>query len=295
LNLKHLTDDELEHSLGRLVRTERETITAILYHLLEVNRRRLYSKHKCESLHQYACKHFGYSESEAGLRITAMYLLKELPQAATQIEEGSISLTNLAQAQVHFRKEAKENIPRTLEEKLELLSKLENCSKLEAKQVIADEAETLFRLGGIHVPLSRNEDMLFRPEARLKAKLKRLKEVTGLVSLEELIEQMADLGLKTWDPAEKAKRALIRKAKKETQRKSQKEMENKKPDTQAADRAEENFSIPEPKRRVEKTRSIKMEVRHQVQLRDDQACMNCGSRKNLQFDHIEDFAIWVSN
>ena len=174
MNLSHLTDDELEQNLGAHVRSEREILTMILYHLLEVNRRRLYSKHKCESLHQYACKYYGYSENEAGLRITAMYLLRELPEVAKQIEERSISLTNLAKAQVHFRKEEKENIKRTPVEKLELLTKLENCSKFEAQQVIADAAETLFRASGVQVPLARNQETPFRPNARLKEKLKRL-------------------------------------------------------------------------------------------------------------------------
>jgi len=86
-----------------------------------------------------------------------------VPQVATKIEERSISLTNLVKAQVHFRKEARENIKRTQEEKLELLTKLEHCSKVEAQQVIADSAETLFRVNGVQVPLSRNEEAPFRP------------------------------------------------------------------------------------------------------------------------------------
>jgi 5-methylcytosine-specific restriction endonuclease McrA len=331
MNLKHLTDDQLEDSLGILVRKERETLSAILHHLLEVNRRRLFSKYHCKSLHDYACKKYGYSEREAGLRITAMYLLKDVPQATRQIEEGSVSLTNLVQAQVHFRKEAKENIDRTAVEKLELITKLENCSKTEAQQVIADEAETLFRAGGVSVPLSRDENMPFRPSAQLKAKLRRLREVKTHASLEDLIEEMTDLALGAWDPLEKAKRAVARKAKKETmlggpqqnetQTQIQKEMRTKNRVAQGLNKTQEKFSTPESKRCVEvhngvaekndsrpscgierksrcgqkRPRYIQMKVRHDLQLRDQAKCVNCGSRKNLEPDHVQDFARGGSN
>lgn len=304
MNLRNLTDDQLEHDLGALVRKEREILSAILHHLLEINRRRLFSKYQCKNLHEYACKKFGYTEDQANLRITAMYLLKDVPQASRQIEDGSISLSNIAQAQVHFRKELKENIRRTSEEKLEILSKIENCSKVEAKQVLADESGTLFKLGGLPVPVSRNEEMPFRPNAQLKLKLKRLKELKPGTSLEELVEQAFDLALKTWDPIEKAKRAVVRKAKKQAhaeKRSAQapaiiKEkisvLEREKPIEERELRQGRDF---EQKENLAPKRYIKVKVRHELQLRDQAACVNCGSKKNLEADHIQDFARGGSN
>jgi len=129
--------------------------------------------------------------------------------------------------------------------------------------------------------------------------------VTGVVSLEELVDQMADLGLKTWDPLEKAKRAVVRKAKKAAKKKQTESNgamsktpiteENQKVKSQTIETTQGNFSVLERKPNAERTRSIRMEAQHEVHLRDNGTCLNCGSRSTPQLDHIEDFALGGSN
>ncbi|MES2965761.1 MAG: hypothetical protein V4760_17905, partial [Bdellovibrionota bacterium] len=122
MSLTHLLDDVVDQKLLQLVRTEREVLTDVLQHLQEVDRRRLYSKHKFPSLFGYATKRLGYSEDQAGRRISAMRLLKELPAIESKIESGALTLSHLVRAQSMFRREKKADRKRTSVQKIELLT-----------------------------------------------------------------------------------------------------------------------------------------------------------------------------
>ena len=105
MNLKHLTDTQLLSDTKAVRQCERDTLTKMLHHLREVERRRLFATLKYKSLHAYAIGELGYSGDEAGRRIAALRLLKELPEIEEKIENGSLNLTNLGLAQTLFNKE----------------------------------------------------------------------------------------------------------------------------------------------------------------------------------------------
>ena len=127
MNLTRMTDGNLAAALEGLVKSEFELLPKILHHLREVDRRRLFCKFGYGSLFKYVVDHLGYSEDEAYRRISAMRLLKELPQIEERIESGALALTNIAQVQTFFRN--KKDV--TTEAKLELLERIENCSTRE--------------------------------------------------------------------------------------------------------------------------------------------------------------------
>jgi hypothetical protein len=108
MNLKHLSDHDLVTETERLVQTERELLTSVLHHLREIERRRLFSQLGFRSLFDYAVKKLGYSEDQAYRRIEAMRVLKDLPEMEEKLKDGSISLTNLTQAQKLFRQEKRQ-------------------------------------------------------------------------------------------------------------------------------------------------------------------------------------------
>ena len=101
--LKRLTDTQLLAATQRLVKTERATTTAILHHLREIERRKLYADLGCSSLFEYAVRELGYSNSGAGRRIAAMRLVAEIPEVADKLESGALSLGSVCQAQSYFR------------------------------------------------------------------------------------------------------------------------------------------------------------------------------------------------
>ncbi len=124
--LRKLPDQVLLDQTSALVKVERETTTQILHHLQELERRRLFAVLGFSSLFSYCVESLGYSESSAQRRISSMRLLKSLePEVAkeveTKIQEGTLSLSVLAQAQSFFQEEAKANHALSSLEKKEVL------------------------------------------------------------------------------------------------------------------------------------------------------------------------------
>ena len=107
MNLKSFKDKELLSQIKQLVKNEREVLTKILHHLREVERRKLFSDLGYQSLFEYTVKELKYSEGQAGRRIQAMRLIKEIPEVEKKIASGKLSLSNISQAQSYFREARK--------------------------------------------------------------------------------------------------------------------------------------------------------------------------------------------
>ncbi|HXH31167.1 MAG TPA: HNH endonuclease signature motif containing protein [Bacteriovoracaceae bacterium] len=105
MKLIHLSDQTIHKDLFNLVSQEREILVKLLWHLREVDRRKLYCDHKCGSLFEYAVKVLKYSEGQASRRVTACRLFKELPELAPDIAKGNINLSQLNQAKSFFNDE----------------------------------------------------------------------------------------------------------------------------------------------------------------------------------------------
>ena len=107
MNLENISDSELHSGNLSVAKEEREVLVRMLHRLRETERRRLYSKHKCDSLFEYAVKFLQYSNSQADRRIKAMRLLRDVPEIEEKIESGALNLTNVALAQKLFIQERK--------------------------------------------------------------------------------------------------------------------------------------------------------------------------------------------
>lgn len=222
MNLKHVTDQTLHADLVRHVGRERELLIVILHHLREIERRRLFAVYRRASLHEYAVKELGYSDDQACRRISAMRLMKELPEIEEKIAAGSLTLSNLGMAHSLFRSEAKEPAlaagakptVRNLEahgfsksEKLEILTSLEGKSAREAKRVVLANVTAPEKVFAERVhPLNTHLDQIqIAVPIELTKKLERLKGLKAhqhpCLDLAKLIELMADLALEAWDPA----------------------------------------------------------------------------------------------
>ena len=194
MNLKYLSDEELHQSTKDSVQKEREILTAVLYHLKEVDRRRLYSTYHYKSLYEYTEKELKYPGDQAYRRIAAMKLLIELPELETKITNGTLSLTHLSEAKRLFKKK-----PCSREEKLELFEALSDTSTREAQKILV-KIEPEMVLQDQAKPITKNKmEFKFSGTYELEDKLK---ELTGRyahsypgISLGELIELLADKAL----------------------------------------------------------------------------------------------------
>lgn len=105
VNLKNLTDLELDAAAIVAAKNERAALLLVLQHLAEVNGRKSFSP-RFENIHGYAVGLLGYDSKSAWRRVNAMYLMQEIPEIAPAIQTGELDLTKLVVAHNHFRGEA---------------------------------------------------------------------------------------------------------------------------------------------------------------------------------------------
>jgi 5-methylcytosine-specific restriction endonuclease McrA len=133
--LRKLSHESLMHSTKSLVQKETEITLKVLFHIQEIERRRLHIERGFSSLHEFCVKYLGYSDGSAARRIQASRLLKELPELDSKIESGEISLSVAAQAHRFFYSEMKtQNKVYSKEQKQDILQSLENKSSREAER-----------------------------------------------------------------------------------------------------------------------------------------------------------------
>jgi hypothetical protein len=211
MTLENISDNVLLDKTEKLVASERNMLSQVLLHLKEIDRRRLFSKLGYQSLFDYAVKKLKYSEDQAGRRIAAMRLARELPQISEKIEDGSLTLSNIGMASSFFRHESKvQGFDMPEFQKLELLEELNGKTYREAQKIVlqkSSEPETL-RPEKVRYLSDSKIEIRFMADASL---IERLNKVKGLIAhskpnltMAELVEFMADLTIKNLDPGLKA-------------------------------------------------------------------------------------------
>lgn len=179
--LRALSDSKLLEVTRSLAHEERHILVEVLEHLAEIQARKLFSP-RYRSLYEYSRSELGYSEDQAARRISAMRLLRELPELEAQVTSGALSLSVLGLAQSHFRNEkaflaahpgntAGHALSR--EAKLETLRQLENKSARDTKRILMDKSSAPESLRGESVkPISStmNELRIVVPDETLENK-----------------------------------------------------------------------------------------------------------------------------
>jgi len=104
MNLLNRTDVEVMSGLTLYLEKSRDAEAHIAFHLLEVERRKLFLPY-ADSIREFCMKIHRMSRHEAQTRVDAMRLLKAVPEVADDLQSGRLSLTIAAQAQSAFRME----------------------------------------------------------------------------------------------------------------------------------------------------------------------------------------------
>ncbi len=197
-------DAALLMELKSLVSREREVTTEILHYLREVESRKLHLERGYPSLFEFTVRELGYSEGSAHRRISAMRLLKALPELEPKIRSGELTLTTAARAQGFFKEEAKRrNVSR--EEKKATVESLFNQSTRECERTLAaiSPASALPKEKE-RVVSEEFTQIQFLADRELLSKLERLKGLLAHQNFEGsyavLFNKLADLALKKLDP-----------------------------------------------------------------------------------------------
>jgi hypothetical protein len=187
MKLNHLTDETLLRDTSSLVEKERSLNSQILWHLKEIDRRKLFVELKCSSLFDYCVKILKYSESQASRRVSGARLLVDLPGLSQQIEDGSLNLTQLNQASFFFRDEK----ITTPHEKAAILKKLEGRTTRETETILHEHRKEA---------VSRNVFLVVKEETKKKIDSIRNLKAHSCPDHDSLLSKMCDEVSKMWDP-----------------------------------------------------------------------------------------------
>ena len=139
MDLTKISNHELTGRLEKLARTERKITHLVLWHINEMEARRLFAEMGYGSMYEYLTKHLAYSENSTYRRLQAARLLKTVPEISDKLESGSLNLTQLTQVQKCLKSEAKEGNKISKELAENILEKLENKSNFETQKILAVE------------------------------------------------------------------------------------------------------------------------------------------------------------
>src|ERR1700704_4967857 len=93
--LTSLSDDALLHELSVIVSSHRRVTAELIFHLAEVDARRLHVEKGFSSLFSYCVELLHFSEDEACRRIEAARLARRFPAIYPLLGTGTVSLTVL--------------------------------------------------------------------------------------------------------------------------------------------------------------------------------------------------------
>ncbi len=314
-NLRLLSNDSLLTQTRTLVVEERKLTTRILWHLREIEDRRLFAERGYPSLFEMCVREFNYSEATAGRRIAAMRLLRELPELEKKLESGELKIGQVSQIQGFLRAEKRDQGKGySLQEKRDLIARIEGKSTRETERELISISPQSAGVKERERAISVTEtEIRFIADEKLLKKMKRLQELGAHRFGPErryvdLINWLVDLGLAKLDPesvkAEKKptsvgpapEKALsvvaTRKSGNSTHEAQTQEtpLSALKPSSSLKD-----STLPKPSR----TRTIPAAIKRQVWLRDQGCCTfvdsrsgrKCESRTLIQIDHIHPFAL----
>ncbi|WP_413944445.1 HNH endonuclease [Bdellovibrio sp. HCB-162] len=299
MNIRYLSDENLEQNLKYLVQKEREILSDILLHIAEVDRRKLYLSKAYSSLFDYLTKYLGYSAGSAQRRIDAARLSRDIPEVAESLESGSLNLSQISLLQKALRQTKKEaHMAVPVEIKKEILNELIGKSYQDSEVLVAKALNIEIKQAP---KIQHQADESVRFEVSLsKDQWQKMEEMRSLLShsltngsWDEILEFVADkvIQQKTRRASEASEELKISNLNKKfkantSERKNISEMNNLKLDSkQQSEVFSQREYIPAPLRRMIFQR--------------DQCCQHvdkttgkkCTSKWQLQVDHIQ--PVWA--
>ncbi len=284
-----LSNENLITAVRSLVKEERRITREILDHINEVARRRLYADLGFSSIFDWLVKDLGYSESAAYRRMQAARVLLAVPEAAGKLESGALGLSVLSKVQTFIRADEKRTgQKKSIQEKSEILTKVESCSGREAEHRLAQHfPEVAERFSDGLTPNEKvraiNEDQVSVQVTFTRVQFEKLKRIQELLSHKhigashaELLDAAMDVFLEKKDPLRK----II------------------KPRTAPCDTAAEvkmPFAKPAKSLKPSTRNAVLRKSGGQCEYRESKMGHRCANRHFLDIDHIQPRALGGTN
>jgi len=312
MNLREMTDDQLHVSTLKTADRQREATLELLNHLNEVERRHLFSKFNCSSLHGYCVQELKMTSGTACHHIDAARLLRQVPALEEKILSGTIAMTTAANAESFFKREARNGNTFDTEMKESILAELESISTKDAEKVLISHSSK----PEIHLKekVTQKTESIVELKVHLDeetmAMLERLKEIWSHAiphaTFGDLIKRAAKEAVEKNDPLKKAERsdARAQKAQTKTGKAQEAQPTNKQDSKSVKDQKPNSQKTPstgldtqaQTELGAENSPSTgpKAEIRRQVWKRDQAQCTfidprtgeRCRAKHFVEEDHI---------
>ena len=285
---------ELDSKIKTLAQKERALLNEVLIHIYEADRRKLYLDFAYPSLFSYLTEGCGYSGSAAHRRIEAARLMVPVPEVAEKIKSGEISLAQISILQKAIRQKNKNQTNLTEKvstlQKRKLVRKLCSKSMAETQKIIAQELD---------IKIQENQKETHQKDESVRLELTFTKEQWGeLLAARDLLSNVVNSSQWNQVFSYLAKKVIQKKKASQGQKERAHEQLQKSasnpesaqdistqgtPATTSA--AEVQSRAPRP---VPNGLKKKIFNRDQTcQYRDKNSGRVCGSRWNLEIDHIQ--------
>lgn len=186
MKLTHITNKILLRDTKNLATAERESTLSILYHLKEIDKRKLYCDLKCTSLLDYCMRELCYSETSALRRIVAARSLATHPEIAPKIKSGKLTLTNISLVNQFIKDPKKQK---------EIFLEVEGFTKKECEKRLFEITGRVIDPGQMRV--SKDKTAISLPDITI-AKIEKLKALlANNLNTEEVIDYAIDEAIKT--------------------------------------------------------------------------------------------------
>jgi hypothetical protein len=136
--VQSLNDQDLIASTEHVVEQERKIFQVVIWHLQEIQERRLYISMNYTSLYECLIKHFKMSDTTAYGRIKVLKILEDVPTVSEALNTGELNISNITLAHSFIEKHQKiTGQELSLNDKVELIENLKNKTNSEVKELLA--------------------------------------------------------------------------------------------------------------------------------------------------------------
>lgn len=245
--------------LRSLDREERRIGVKILECLAEIERRKAYSELGYDGIYSFCVRELRYTESQAFQRMQAVHAMNAVPEVKAKIESGAMSVTTVAQVQIHLRQERAQGVKRDAAEKLELFTQFENKTSHEVKKELAELRGERLR-AKLAIELDEEAEFLWK-EVRAKAAHETMGDDLNCLKLL----------MKDW----LARREGVARGNGTTNLR----------------RSISGLTQVQSQLPSGNSRHVPAAIRREIFKRDEAKCTNCGSKHALQIEHIVPFIL----
>jgi len=301
-SLRKLPDTTLLLQTDSVVQNERASTLEVLHHLREIEVRRLFVECGYTSMHEMCIKRFKYSEGQTQRRLSSARLLTELPEIQDKIQDGSLNITTLSKMQTFVRSEKQAQHVLSKQDKLELLTELENKSTREAERELLKHS---------HQPEILMDQFHLRPSSSIKEDAENFMKFEVLLNQQDqkLLQEFKDLfahELQSMD-ALSILQLLLKKVMAQKKKKLGLDKENNAPPPSAAEVNEEmttqkfqtspksRFTSLRPYLSVSTKRALWRRAEGCCEHIDPKTTARCSSKHALERDHIKPVALGGDN